>query len=362
MLGKLGGLMQERKYKPLTIPKLKWEGTKSSDKTGELIVQPLEPGFGITVGNALRRVILSSIEGCAVTSVIIKGVNNEFSSIKGVVEDVLHLILNIKEVVVKNSSGEKGKMYLSVKGSEKSQATVADIKCDQHLEAVNKDLVIANLAPDGELDIEFFVEMGRGYSPAKWPYGTSLQKDDRIYIDSKFSPIERIEYHVEKTRVGQDIDYDKLIFKIFTDGSIAPQDAIHYGTSVLRTQLEHFLMATEIPFNDISEPEQEESVGESLVDIGGPTEGLPVELFLKPIDELEFSVRAHNCLIGAGIKRVIDLVNLVEEDVLKIKNFGRKSLREVKEILNAFGLRLGMNVKELDLKKVIKEQEDRLKS
>lgn len=354
--------MQEKKYKPLTLPTLNWETTKSSDKMGELIAQPLEPGFGVTVGNALRRVMLSSIEGCAVTSVVIKGVNNEFSSLKGVVEDTLHLLLNIKEIVVKNNTGEPGKMSVSVKGSDKPAVTVGDIVPDEHLELINKDHVIAHLAPDGELDIEFFVEMGRGYAPAQWPYGKPLQDDDRIYLDAKFSPIERVEFHTEKTRVGQAIDYDKLILRIYTDGSIHPQDVVHYGTSVLRTQLEHFLMATEIPFNEISKQEEETIEGEGYLDLGGPTEGLPVDLFLKPIDELEFSVRAHNCLIGAGIKRVIDLVNLTEEDTLKIKNFGRKSLREVKEILSAFGLRLGMNVKELDLKKVLKEQEDRLKS
>lgn len=354
--------MQEKVYKPLTLPKLKWEKSKSSEKMGELVVQPLEPGFGITIGNALRRVILSSIEGCAVTSVIIKGVNNEFSSIKGIVEDVLHVLLNIKEIVVKNKTGEPGKMRVLVKGSDKKIVTVGDIVADEHLELINKDHVIAHLAPDGELEIEFFVEMGRGYVPAQWPYGASLQKDNRIYLDAKFSPIERVEFRVEKTRVGQAIDYDKLMLSIYTDGSVHPQDVIHYGTSVLRTQLEHFLSATEIPFNEISKPEEAVAEQKALVELGGPTEGLPVELFLKPIDELEFSVRAHNCLVGAGIKRVIDLVNLTEEDVLKIKNFGRKSLREVKEILSAFGLRLGMNVKELDLKKVLKEREDRLGS
>lgn len=352
--------MLEKKYKPLTIPKLKWEKSVSSDTRGELIIQPLEPGFGITIGNVLRRVVLASVEGSAVSSVIIKGVNNEFSSLKGVVEDVLHVLLNIKEICIKNSTGEPGKMYLSVK--EKAVVTAADIVTDEHLEVINKDLVLANLADDGELEIEFFVEIGRGYVPAQWPQGESLQADDRIYLDSMFSPIKRVEFHVEKTRVGQDIGYDKLVFRIYTDGSIHPQEVVHYGTSVLRTQLEHFLLAKEIPFNEISKVEEEEQKSDVLLDVGGPTEGLPVELFLKPIDELEFSVRAHNCLIGAGVKRVIDLVNLSEEDILKIKNFGRKSLREVKEILVAFGLRLGMSVKELDLKKVLKEQEDRLKS
>lgn len=346
--------MSYKKYQPLTLPKLSWEKKLSSPTHGELVVQPLEPGFGITLGNALRRVMLSSIEGSSVTSVIIKGVNNEFSTINGVIEDMLHLLLNIKEIVVKNNTGEPGKMVLSVKGE--GVAKVSDIKADAHLELINTDHVLAHLAVDGELDIEFFVETGRGYLPAQWPQGTALQPDGRIYIDAMFSPITRVEYSIESTRVGQRIDYDKLTLRITTNGAIAPQDAVQYGTSVLRTQLEHFLVATEIPFNEISK-DVVEAEKEHKTEAQGPTKGLPVDLFLKPIDELEFSVRAHNCLIGAGIKRVIDLVNLTDDDVLKIKNFGRKSLREVKEILSAFALHLGMNVKELDLKKALKQQE-----
>lgn len=342
-------------YRPLILPKLSWNKQVSSETFGELVVQPLEPGFGTTLGNALRRVMLSSIEGSAVTSVIIKGVNNEFSTVKGVIEDTLQLILNLKQIDIKNSTGEPGKMFMSVKGV--GVAKVADIKADAHLELINKDHIIAHLAPDGELEIEFFVETGRGYVAAQWPAGKSLQEDNRIYLDAMFSPIKRVEYNIEKTRVGQRIDYDKLILSIETNGAVKPQDVVHYTTSVLRTQLEHFLQATEIPFNDISKEAVQEGKEEGKSFLEGPTKGLPVELFLKPIDELEFSVRAHNCLVGAGIKRVIDLVNLTEDDVLKIKNFGRKSLREVKEILSAFGLYLGMNVKELDLKKALKDQE-----
>ena len=350
--------MQEKTYKPLTLPKLNWNTDVSSAKLGELIVQPLESGFGITLGNALRRVMLSSIEGSAVTSVIIKGVNNEFSTIKGVIEDVLQLTLNIKEIVIKNDTGAPGKMHLHVSG--KDQATADDITTeDEHLKVVNKDHVIANIATDGELDIEFFIESGRGYRPAQWPQGEVLQEDSRIFVDALFSPVTRVEYNVEKTRVGKDIDFDKLILSIHTNGSAQPQDIIHYGTSVLRTQLEHFLSAQEIPFNEIAKNLEVQTEQSGTTELEGPTKGLPVDLFLKSIDELEFSVRAHNCLVGAGIKRVIDLVNMTEEDSLRIKNFGRKSLREVKEILSAFGLHLGMNIKELDLKKAIKQQETR---
>jgi DNA-directed RNA polymerase subunit alpha len=342
-------------YRPLILPKVNWETKVSTDTFGELVVQPLEPGFGITLGNALRRVMLSAVEGSAVTSVIIKGVNNEFSTIKGVVEDTLHVLLNLKEIVVKNSTGEAGKMRLQKRGE--GPVRVADITCDAHLAVINTDYVIANLAADGDLDIEFFVEPGRGYQQAQWPQGASLQADGRIYLDAMFSPVKRVEYRIEQARVGDRFDCDKLIMTMVTNGATTPQDLVHYGTSVLRTQLEHFLTASEIPFNEISSSPEQKSEREFKVDGDNPTRGLPVELFLKPIDELEFSVRAHNCLIGAGIKRVIDLVNMNEEDILKIKNFGRKSLREVKEILSAFGLHLGMNIKELDLKKAIKDQE-----
>jgi DNA-directed RNA polymerase subunit alpha len=351
--------MQNRKeYRPLTLPQLEWDKKKSKDTFGELIVSPLEPGLGITIGNALRRVFLSSIEGSAVTSVVIKGVNNEFSTIDGVVEDVLYILLNVKGIIIKNKTGLPGKMHLSKSGQ--GPVLAGDIKTDEHLEILNKNHVLAHLAQDGELDIEFFVETGRGYSTAKWPSKVPLQKDGRIYLDAAFSPVRRIEYKIEKTRVGQAINYDKLILGIETDGTVLPAEIVHYGTSVLRTQLEHLLGAPEIPFNAISRVEFKSDEGKSIESkLSSPTKGAPVELFLKPIDELEFSVRAHNCLISAGIKRVIDLVNLTEEDVLKIKNFGRKSLREVKEILKAFDLHLGMNIKELDLKKMIKEQEER---
>jgi DNA-directed RNA polymerase subunit alpha len=346
--------MQEKIYKGLTLPTLSWQGT-STATNAELVAEPLEPGYGVTLGNALRRVMLSSVEGAAVTSVVIDGVNNEFASIPGVVEDVLQVVLNIKGIVVKNSTGQSGKMRLSAKGE--GPVTAASITTDEHLEVVNKDHVIAHLAVDGSLEIDFFVEMGRGYLPAQWPHAQALQKDGRIYVDALFSPVLRVEYRVEKTRVGEAIDYDKLLLAITTNGAVEPTEVLHYAASVLRTQLEHFVQAPEIPFNEISGAKKAEEAA-ALENPHMPTKGLPVELFLRPIDELEFSVRAHNCLIGAGIKRVIDLVNLTDDDVLKIKNFGRKSLREVKEILQAFNLTLGMNVKELDLKRLIKEQED----
>jgi DNA-directed RNA polymerase subunit alpha len=246
-------------------------------------------------------------------------------------------------------------MTISVK--KESVVRASDIKTDEHLEIINKDHILAHIASDGEFEAEFFVEMGRGYCQAQWPAGEPLTKDGVIFLDASFSPVTRVEYKTEKTRVGQAIDYDKLILRIQTNGAVAPQDIVYYATSVLRTQFEHFLSAPEIPFNEISKLEVESEESKKDKELQSATKGLPVELFLKPIDELEFSVRAHNCLVSHGIKRVIDLINLSDEEILKIKNFGRKSLREVKEILKAFGLNLGMNIKELDLKRMLKEQE-----
>lgn len=342
---------EKKEYRPLTIPRVSWEKRGLSETYGELVAHPLEPGFGITFGNALRRVLLGGVEGSAVTSVIVKGVNNEFSSVPGVVQDTMQLILNIKQIVIRNLSGKPGKMYLKMKGE--GVARVSDIKTDEHLELINKDHVLANVSKDGELDIEFFVETGRGYRPSQWPTDKALQDDNRIYLDAMFSPITKVTFDVEKTRVGGEIDYDKLTFRIFTDGSESPVDALHYAVSIIRTQLEHFLAAPEIPFNEISEiPEAEKekkTVGLDKIGI----KGIPVELLLKPIEELELSVRAHNCLVNAGVKRIVDLVNISEDDVLKIKNFGRKSLSEVKESMKAFGLSFGMDIKEADIQKAL---------
>lgn len=342
---------KKKEYRPLTIPNLNWEKKTLSSEYGELVVQPLEPGFGITLGNALRRLLLGSVEGAAVTSVIIKGVNNEFSVIPGVTEDAMQLILNIKGIVIKNNGGIPGKMHLKVEGN--AVARVADIKADEHLELVNMDHILANVSSGGTLDIEFFVDSGRGYRQAQWPSDKAYQEDGRIYLDAMFSPIRKVMFDVTKTRVGNDIDYDKLILKINTDGSENPVDALHYAVSVLRQQLEHFLISTEIPFNLISAlPEQKAEKEPIHLDKFG-LKDVSIELLLKPIDELELSVRAHNCLLNAGIKRVIDLVNKIEEDLLNIKNFGRKSLTEIKESMEAHGLSFGMNINEDDVKKLL---------
>ena len=347
-------MSKKLEYQALTIPTVKWNSKNLTKNYGEFVAQPLEPGFGITLGNALRRTMLGAVEGAAITSVIIKGVNNEFSILPNVVEDVMQIALNLKEVVIRSKDGKPGKMKLKVDGE--AVATVADIEADKNLELINKDHVIAHVSKNGSLEIEFFVESGRGYQPAKWPIGQKLQDDNKIYLDAMFSSVIKVFFDVEKTRVGQDIGYDKLICKVYTDGSQTPAEILHYATSVLRTQLEHFLIESEIPFNEISETLEviETEVIVEPKEVG--FKGVSTDLLMKPIDELELSARAHNCLISSGIKRVIDLVNLSEEEGLNIKNFGRKSLKEVKESMKAFGLSFGMDIKESDIRKLQSEE------
>lgn len=348
--------MSKSMYKPLTIPTLGWDKKSMSTTFGRLTAQPLEPGFGITLGNALRRALLGAIEGSAVTSVIIKGVNHEFSTIPGVVEDVMQILLNIKQIVIKNKENLPGSLKLSVSGDQKSVVTVADIFGDAHFELINKDHVIASLAQDGKLEIEFFVESGRGYQVAQWPIGTALAEDGRMYLDAMFSPVRSVSMTVEKTRVGKEIDYDKMMLEITTNGAETPVDVLNYAVSVLRTQLENFLIDKEIPFNELSASDDDHTiiVSEDVDDSG--LQDLPVEALFKSIDELELSARAHNCLANANINRVIDLINLSEDDSLRIKNFGRKSLDEVKEVLKSMGLRFGMSVKEESAAKALKRK------
>jgi DNA-directed RNA polymerase subunit alpha len=347
---------KKKEYRPLTIPRLSWDKKTITNTYGEIVVQPLEPGFGMTLGNSIRRVLLGGVEGSAVTSVIIEGVNNEFTVVPNVQEDTQQLLLNIKEIIVRNKDGVAGKMRLSAKGE--AIVTAADIVADAHLEVVNKDHVIAHIAPGGSLNIEFFVEPGRGYRPAQWPENKQLQEDNRIYLDAMFSPIRLVSFDVEKTRVGKEIDYDKLTLKITTDGSENPVDVLHYAVSVLRSLLEHFLISAEIPFNQLSAAPMEERIEKPLEPLDLGLKGVSPDFLLKPIDELELSVRAHNCLINAGKKRIIDLVNLNQGEALKIQNFGQKSLNEVIDSLKAFGLTLGMNINEADVKKMVKQAEE----
>lgn len=292
-----------------------------------LVAEPLEKGFGLTLGTALRRILLSSLQGTAVVGVKIEGVLHEFGSIPGVKEDVIDLILNIKQVVLKSSVEHPKKMTLKASGTQVVTAGMIETAGD--VEVINKDLVLCHLDSTANLNIEFFVENGKGYRTAE-----ENKKPDMpigyISIDSIFSPVLNVASNVEQTRVGQKTDYDKLLMTIKTDGSVKPEDALALAARILIDQLGLF-----VNFEDPEVVKKEEV-----------EEELPFnKVLLKKVDELELSVRANNCLKNDNITYIGELVQKTENDMLKTPNFGRKSLNEIKEQLGLMGLYLGMEVK-----------------
>lgn len=310
-------------------PKIEIVETSDDNKYGKFVIEPLERGYGITLGNSLRRIMLSSLPGAAVSHVKIKGVLHEFSSIPGVKEDVTEIIMNIKNVVIKNNSDtfEPKQAYIDVVGERVVKA--GDIKVDGDIEIVNPDLVIANLSgPDAKLEMELTIVNGRGY--------VSLDKNkeadapiDVIAIDSIFTPVERVNLTVQNTRVGQVTDYDKLTLDVYTNGALAPDEAVSLAANLL---VEHLKL-----FVDLSENAR-------LVDVMVESTTDEKEKVLEMnIDELELSVRSYNCLKRAGINTVQELINKTPEDMMKVRNLGRKSLDEVLAKLKELGLSLNQN-------------------
>jgi len=291
---------------------------------GKFELEPLERGFGITLGNALRRVMLSSMPGSAIVAVKIDGVMHEFQTIEGVVEDVTTIVLNLKNVVVKNHSEEEKILHLSV--SEERKVTAADIVCDSDVEIINKDQEIATLAKGGKLDMELVVANGRGYVPSdeNKEYADN-NKIGYIPIDALYSPITRINYEVENARVGQDANYDKLIMNVNTNGAMRPEDAMALGAKIL---IEHLNIITNISeiadMTGIMNAKQEDSKQKKLE---------------TSIDDLDFSVRAYNCLKRAGISTLGDLTEKSELEMMKIRNLGKKSLKEVIDKIKDMGLK-----------------------
>jgi DNA-directed RNA polymerase subunit alpha len=310
---------------------------------GKFSCEPLERGFGITIGNALRRTLLSSLQGAAITSVKIEGVLHEFSSIPEVREDVTDIILNLKEVKVRLHGDEPRTIEADMTGE--GGLTAGDFKCPPEVEILNPDQRIATLSKDGRLRMEMQVRSGKGYVPAE----RNVEEDAPIGvipIDSIFSPIRRVNYVVSQARVGQITDYDKLTLEIWTDGSVMPEDSLAYAAKILKEQLNIF-----INFDEEPEYEAKEEVGEEPK--------LNDNLF-RSVDELELSVRSANCLKNANIRLIGELVQKTEAEMLKTKNFGRKSLNEIKEILLEMGLSLGMKLENFPSREEIearKEQE-----
>ncbi|BBW98186.1 MULTISPECIES: DNA-directed RNA polymerase subunit alpha [Geobacillus] len=296
----------------------------SEDATyGKFVVEPLERGYGTTLGNSLRRILLSSLPGAAVTSVQIDGVLHEFSTIEGVVEDVTAIILNIKKLALKIYSDEEKTLEIDVQGE--GVVTAADITHDSDVEILNPDLHIATLAEGGRLRMRMTAKRGRGYVPAE-----ANKREDQpigvIPIDSIYTPVSRVSYHVENTRVGQVTDYDKLTIDVWTDGSIGPKEAISLGAKILTEHLNIFVGLTDEAQNAEIMVEKEDDQKEKVLEM--------------TIEELDLSVRSYNCLKRAGINTVQELTQKTEEDMMKVRNLGRKSLEEVKAKLAELGLSL----------------------
>lgn len=312
------------------MPKvLKCKDDTLTDTYGEFIAEPFERGYGTTLGNGLRRALLSSVEGTAVTAVKIEGVAHEFTSIPGVVEDVTLIILNIKRLVLRSHTTQPKPIFIKV--HRKGEVTAKDIIADETLDIINPDLHIATLNKNTKLNIEMEVGKGRGYAPAE-----KNKKENQpigvIAVDSIFSPVTKVNFIVEDTRVGQITDYDRLILQISTNGAVTPKEGLLYASNVLQRHLDIFVNFGKLPEDlEIIEEAEEDT-----------------ELFEKlkmPVSELELSVRSANCLEKAKIKTLGDLVQKTESEMLKYRNFGKKSLTEIISVLESMGLSLGMKLK-----------------
>ena len=296
----------------------------SEDNTyGRFVVEPLERGYGITLGNSLRRILLSSLPGAAVTTVKIDGVLHEFSTIPGVVEDTTDIILNLKQLALRLHTDEPQTLRIDVSGE--GVVTARDIQASSAVDIVNPDLPIATLAKDGRLVMEMTVERGRGYVPADRNKSPD-QPIGVIAIDSVFSPVRRVNYTVEDTRVGKVTDYDKLTLEIWTNGTITPEEACSLAAKIMKEHLMLFVGLTDVDSQVEVMVEKEEDEKDKILDMS--------------IDELELSVRSYNCLKRAGINTIGDLISRTPEDMMKVRNLGRKSLDEVEEKLAQFGLAL----------------------
>jgi DNA-directed RNA polymerase subunit alpha len=312
----------------------------SSDKYGRFYIEPFERGFGTTVGNSLRRVLLSSLEGSAVTSLKSAGIDHEFTSIKGVMEDVTDIVLNVKGFVIR-LQGE-GPKTMKVSANKAGVITVADIVADPSIEVMNKSAVIATLTEDVDFEMEMVVETGRGYVPASERIAAMDRFDQevgRILIDALFSPVTRVRYTTEDTRVGQRTNYDKLTLEIWTNGAVTPEMALVEAAKILRKHINPFVQYCELGEETVAEPVITEEEPEA--------EKIDEELLQKvriPIQELELSVRASNCLESAKVETVGRLAGMTDAELLKIRSFGKTSLREVKRKLADMGLSLGMTL------------------
>ena len=311
-----------------TPKKLLCDEELSTDTYGKFAAEPFERGYGMTIGNGLRRVLLSSIEGAAVTSLKIDGVLHEFSAVPGVLEDVTQIVLNVKQLVLRSHS--RAPKTVVIEKDKKGPVTAADIEGDETIEVINPEMQLCTLTKAQKFRMELEVSRGRGYVPAD-KHKKEGQPIGMIPVDALFSPVKRVNFSVEDTRVGQVTDYDRLLLEIWTNGSMSPKDALLYASNILQRHLDLFVNYGSLP----DEPEDEEpaAVNEELQ-----------EKLKTPIAELELSVRSANCLREAKIQTIGDLVEKQPQELLKYRNFGKKSLAEIEELLKGMGLALGMTL------------------
>jgi len=335
--------MIQKNWTDLIKPKkLEVDGETHNRLYGKFSCEPLERGFGITLGNALRRVLLSSLRGAAITAVRIKDVFHEFSAIPGVMEDVTEILLNLKQVRLK-IGGSDGVKVLRLEGKGQGELKAGDIQADASVEILNPEHHIVSLSEDGILSLEMTARLGKGFVPAE-----ANKEEDQpigfIPLDASFSPIRKVNYVVTQARVGQRTDYDKLTLEVWTNGSLNPETAVAYAAKILKEHLSMF-----INFEEEPEGHEERALEETPV--------LNENLY-RSVNELELSVRAANCLKNANIRYIGELVQKTEQEMLKTKNFGRKSLNEIKEILQEMGLHLGMKLESFVPPEMVPERKE----
>lgn len=325
-------------WRGLELPtRVELDNQISTDKYGLFRIEPFEHGFGTTIGNSLRRVLLSSLEGAAITSVKIAGADHEFTSLTGVKEDATEIILNVKNIIVRKTVPEP--KVITVSAQKAGTITAGQIQSDATVEITNKDHVIATLTRDTKFSMEMTVGTGRGYSPAAERLAAAdrfEQEAGRIEVDAIYSPVVRVRYRTEDTRVGQKTNYDRLILEIWTDGSIMPEMALVEAGKILRKHINPFVQYFEIGEETVEETELAE------VEQGTKVDEQLIEKLKMPIQELELSVRASNCLEASHIETVEQLVKMTEAQLLKLRSFGKTSLREIVRKLEDLGLKLGM--------------------
>ena len=330
---------------------INFDSESLKDTYGKLSVEAFERGFGTTIGNALRRVLLSSIEGAAVTSIRIPGVLHEFSTLPGVKEDIVDVVLNVKQLSFKMHSDEPQVVTINVKGPAEvkgehiSGAQIDVLNPDQHILTIEKNV---------DFSMEFTIEKGKGYITADLNKKED-QPVDTVAIDSIFSPVQKVNYWVEGARVGRSTDYDKLILEVWTDGSVSPQGAVTQAANILQEHLSLLVLDGSSVVEETTDPTPVESSQRDLGIVDDIFDEEPVELnenLLKSVEELELSVRSYNCLKNANIRTIADLVQRTEQEMLRTKNFGRKSLNEIKEIIELMGLHFNMRVEPEDLQRL----------